>query len=88
MLTRRLCPRPKRLLGGGNYSDIAVGLHNNRGQLLNPPWTPNAISSSYQTFTVPSARWCRVGSLTSAGPITVSVPQVERPSASTSVQPA
>jgi endo-1,4-beta-D-glucanase Y len=42
------------LLGAeGNYSDIAVGLHNNRGQVLNPPWTPNAISSSYQTFTVP-----------------------------------
>jgi endo-1,4-beta-D-glucanase Y len=58
------------LLGAeGNYSDIAVGLHNNRGQLLNPPWTPNAISSSYQTFTVPFAtlvpRWLP---LTSAGP--------------------
>jgi len=58
------------LLGAeGNYSDIAVGLHNNRGQLLNPPWTPNAISSSYQTFTVPFGtlvpRWVP---LTSAGP--------------------
>jgi len=58
------------LLGAeGNYSDIAVGLHNNRGQLLNPPWTPNAISSSYQTFAVPFGtlvpRWVP---LTSAGP--------------------
>jgi endo-1,4-beta-D-glucanase Y len=37
--------------------------------LLNPPWTPNAISSSYQTFAVPFAtlvpRWLPV---TSAGP--------------------
>jgi endo-1,4-beta-D-glucanase Y len=58
------------LLGAeGNPSDIAVGLHNNRGQLLNPPWTPNAISSSYQTFAVPFGtlvpRWVP---LTSAGP--------------------
>ena len=41
------------LLGPEQGADVAVGLHNNRGQLLNPPWTPNAISSSYQTFTVP-----------------------------------
>jgi len=58
------------LLGAeGNPYDIAVGLHNNRGQLLNPPWTPNAISSDYQTFTVPFGtlvpRWVP---LTSAGP--------------------
>jgi endo-1,4-beta-D-glucanase Y len=58
------------LLGAeGNSSDTPVGLHNNRGQMLNPPWTPNAISTSYQTYTVPFAtlvpRWLPV---TSAGP--------------------
>ena len=42
------------LLGAeGNPNDVPVGLHNNRGQMLNPPWTPNAISSTYQTYTVP-----------------------------------
>jgi endo-1,4-beta-D-glucanase Y len=41
------------LLGSEQGADVAVGLHNNRGQVLSPPWTPNAISSSYQTFTVP-----------------------------------
>jgi len=55
MLTRETTSSSQGgLLGAeGNYGDVAVGLHNNRGQVLNPPWTPNAISSSYQTFTVP-----------------------------------
>ena len=41
------------LLGAEGGPDVPVGLHNNRGQMLNPPWTPNAISTTYQTYTVP-----------------------------------
>jgi len=28
------------LLGSEQGADVAVGLHNNRGQVLSPPWTP------------------------------------------------
>ena len=54
MLTRETTSSSQGgLLGSEQGADVATGLHNNRGQVLNPPWTPNAISSSYQTFTVP-----------------------------------
>jgi endo-1,4-beta-D-glucanase Y len=50
------------LLGAeGNPNDVPIGLHNNRGQMLNDPWTPGGITSTYQTITVPFAtlvpRW-------------------------------
>jgi endo-1,4-beta-D-glucanase Y len=38
---------------GGIASDPAIDLYNTRGQLLNAPWAPNDISTTYQTFTVP-----------------------------------
>ena len=44
---------------GGNLNaanpgpDVSIGLYNTRGWLINTPWTPNAISSSWQTVTVP-----------------------------------
>ena len=63
MLTRETVSSSQGgLLGAeGSPIDGPVGLHNNRGQLLNPPWTPNAISTSYQTYIVPFAtlvpRW-------------------------------
>jgi endo-1,4-beta-D-glucanase Y len=42
------------LLGAeGNPNDIPVGLHNNRGFLLNDPWIPSGITSTYQTITIP-----------------------------------
>ena len=34
-------------------SDTNIGLYNTRGQMLYTPWTPMAISSSWQTFNVP-----------------------------------
>jgi len=46
---------------GGNLNpanpgpDANIGLHNTRGWLINTPWTPTAISSSWQTVTVPFA---------------------------------
>ena len=46
---------------GGTATKEVIDLNNTRGQLLNAPWTPNEISTSYQTFTVPFAtlvpRW-------------------------------
>jgi endo-1,4-beta-D-glucanase Y len=42
------------LLGAeGNANDVPVGLHNNRGFLLNDPWTPGGITSTYKTITIP-----------------------------------
>ena len=42
------------LLGAeGNANDVPVGLHNNRGLLLNDPWIPGGITSTYKTITVP-----------------------------------
>jgi endo-1,4-beta-D-glucanase Y len=38
---------------GGSATNQKIDLYNTRGQLLNTPWTANAISSSYQTITVP-----------------------------------
>jgi hypothetical protein len=48
MLTRETTSSSQGgLLGSEQGADVATGLHNNRGQVLNPPWTPNAISTSY-----------------------------------------
>jgi endo-1,4-beta-D-glucanase Y len=77
MLTRETVSSSQGgLLGAeGNPLDGPVGLHNNRGQMLNPPWTPNAISTSYQTYIVPFAtlvpRWVPV---IGAGPRTYVCP--------------
>ena len=38
---------------GGTATNEVIDLNNTRGQLLNSPWTPNEISTNYQTFTVP-----------------------------------
>ena len=38
---------------GGTAADQNIDLYNTRGQLLNDPWTPGGITSSYQTLTVP-----------------------------------
>jgi endo-1,4-beta-D-glucanase Y len=54
MLTKENQPKTS----GGNLGDSTgpdnkIGLYNTRGQILYTPWSPNAISSSWQTFTVP-----------------------------------
>ena len=54
MLTKENQPKTS----GGNLGDSSgpdnkIGLYNTRGQILYTPWSPNAISSSWQTFTVP-----------------------------------
>ncbi len=49
VLTKQSMPASQ----GGVASDPAVDLYNTRGQLLNLPWSPNDITSSYQTFTIP-----------------------------------
>jgi endo-1,4-beta-D-glucanase Y len=61
------------LLGAEGGPDVPVGLHNNRGQMLNDPWTPGGITSTYQTFTVPFGtlvpRWVpAAGTTTNACP--------------------
>jgi len=38
---------------GGNASDPGADLYNTRGQLLNAPWSPTDISTTYQMYTVP-----------------------------------
>ncbi len=51
------------LLGAeGNANDTPVGLHNNRGLLLNDPWTPGGITSTYQTITILSVSGFTLGS--------------------------
>jgi len=41
------------LLGPEGGPDVPVGLHNNRGQMLNDPWTPGGITTTYKTIYVP-----------------------------------
>ena len=38
---------------GGTATNMKIDLYNTRGQMLYIPWTANAISSSWQTITVP-----------------------------------
>ena len=38
---------------GGTAANTKIDLYNTRGQMLNDPWTPGGITSSYQTITVP-----------------------------------
>jgi len=38
---------------GGTATNQKIDLYNTRGQMLYTPWTASAISSTYQTFTVP-----------------------------------
>jgi len=37
---------------GGTATNYSVDLYNTRGQMLYTPWTPNSISSSYQTMRI------------------------------------
>jgi len=81
---------------GGNLSDGAtgaspstnidehVGLRNNRGQMLLAPWTATAISSSWQTITVPFStlvpRWMPAGTNDSNGcPTSSGAPKCQAP---------
>ena len=81
---------------GGNLSDGAtgatpstnidehVGLRNNRGQMLLAPWTTTAISSSWQTITVPFStlvpRWMPAGTNDSNGcPTSSGAPKCQAP---------
>ena len=71
------------LLGAEGGPDVPVGLHNNRGQMLNDPWTPGGITSTYQTFTVPFGtlvpRWVpAAGTATNACP-TSGTPKCQAP---------
>jgi endo-1,4-beta-D-glucanase Y len=71
------------LLGAEGGADVPVGLHNNRGQMLNDPWTPGGITSTYQTFTVPFGtlvpRWVpAAGTATNACP-TSGTPKCQAP---------
>ncbi len=51
---------------GGTATNSSIDLYNTRGQILYPLWTPNAISTTYQTVTVPFGtlvpRWVPAGS--------------------------
>jgi len=38
---------------GGVATNQKIDLYNTRGQMLNDPWTPGGITSTYQTITVP-----------------------------------
>jgi len=38
---------------GGTATQAAIDLYNTRGQMIYTPWTPNAISSTWQTVNVP-----------------------------------
>jgi Endoglucanase Y len=38
---------------GGTATNPMIDLYNTRGQMLNDPWTPGGITSTYQTITVP-----------------------------------
>ena len=71
------------LLGAEGGPDAPVGLHNNRGQMLNDPWTPGGITSTYQTITVPFGtlvpRWVpAAGTATNACP-TSGTPKCQAP---------
>ncbi len=59
------------LLGPVGGPDSSVGLYNNRGQMLNDPWTRGGITSTYQTLTVPFGtlvpRWVPVAGTCPAG---------------------
>ena len=49
MLTKENQP----VTAGGVAADTKIDLYNTRGLLLNDPWTPGGITSTYQTITVP-----------------------------------
>jgi len=38
---------------GGTAADQNIDLYNTRGQLLNDPWTPSGIGTTYSTVTIP-----------------------------------
>jgi endo-1,4-beta-D-glucanase Y len=38
---------------GGSATNQKIDLYNTRGQMLNDPWTPGGITSSWQTITIP-----------------------------------
>jgi endo-1,4-beta-D-glucanase Y len=70
------------LLGAEGGPDVTVGLHNNRGQMLNDPWTPGGITTTYQTFYVPFGtlvpRWVPAAGGTNACP-TSGTPKCQAP---------
>ena len=72
------------LLGAeGNAQDVPVGLHNNRGFLLNDPWIPGGLTSTYQTITIPFgylvARWMPAPSTTSGAACVAGGPKCQAP---------
>jgi endo-1,4-beta-D-glucanase Y len=72
------------LLGAeGNAQDVPVGLHNNRGLLLNDPWTPGGITSTYKTITVPFgnlvSRWVPAPATSSGAACVAGGPKCQAP---------
>ena len=72
------------LLGAeGNANDVPVGLHNNRGFLLNDPWTPGGITSTYKTITVPFgylvSRWVPAPATSSGAACVAGGPKCQAP---------
>jgi cysteine-rich repeat protein len=66
------------LAGGGSATNQKIDLYNTRGQMLVSPWTPNAITSVWQTITIPFgtlvARWVPSSAMCGAAP---SVPRCQ-----------
>ena len=72
------------LLGAeGNTNDVPVGLHNNRGFLLNDPWIPGGITSTYQTITIPFgylvSRWVPAPATSSGAACVAGGPKCQAP---------
>ncbi len=72
------------LLGAeGNANDVPVGLHNNRGFLLNDPWIPGGITSTYQTITIPFgelvSRWVPAPATSSGAACVAGGPKCQAP---------
>jgi endo-1,4-beta-D-glucanase Y len=67
----------------GNPNDIPVGLHNNRGFLLNDPWLPGGITSAYQTIAIPFgylvSRWVPAPVRSSGAVCVAGGPQCQAP---------
>jgi endo-1,4-beta-D-glucanase Y len=72
------------LLGAeGNANDVPVGLHNNRGLLLNDPWIPGGITSTYKTIYVPFgslvSRWVPAPATSSGAACVAGGPKCQAP---------
>jgi endo-1,4-beta-D-glucanase Y len=67
----------------GTAADMAVGLHNNRGFLLNDPWIPGGITSTYQTITIPFgylvSRWVPAPATSSGNACVTGGPKCQAP---------